>query len=122
MLKGFREFISKGNVVDLAVGVVIGGAFTLVVTAFTNNVLMAAIAAIFGKPSFDDFGLDLGDRGQIQYGVFPTALVNFLLVSAAIYFLVVMPINKLRERKDKPEEEQSNEERIIELLEQIAAK
>ena len=54
--------------------------------------------------------------------MFLTALVNFLLVSAAIYFLVVMPINKLRERKDKPEEEQSNEERIIELLEQIAAK
>ncbi len=121
MLKGFREFISKGNVVDLAVGVVIGGAFTLVVTTFTNNVLMAAIGAVFGQPNFDTIGFEIG-KGNIEIGKFLTALVNFLLVAAAIYFLVVMPINKLRERKDKPEEEQSNEERIIELLEQIAAK
>jgi len=122
MLKGFREFISKGNVVDLAVGVVIGGAFTLVVTTFTTNVLMAFIGAVFGQPNFDSITLGLGERGVIEYGKFLTALVNFLLVAAAIYFLVVLPINKLRERRDKPEDEKSNEERIIELLEQIAAK
>ncbi|MFZ4518340.1 MAG: large conductance mechanosensitive channel protein MscL [Microthrixaceae bacterium] len=121
MLKGFKEFISKGSVVDLAVGVVIGGVFGAVVTSFTNDVLMAIIGAIFGKPSFNDLTITI-NGGVIYYGRFLTALMTFVITALAVYFVVVIPINKLRERKDKPEDELSNEEKMVQLLEQIASK
>lgn len=121
MLKGFREFISQGSVVDLAVGVVIGAAFGAVITSFTNDVLMAFIGAIFGKPNFNELTFAIGD-GVIFYGKFLTALLNFLIIAGAIYFVVVVPINAMRNRAGKPEDEKSNDEKMIELLEQIAAK
>ena len=119
MLKGFKEFISKGNVVDLAVGVIIGAAFGAVVKSFTDDVLMAVIGAIFGKPNFDSLTFTIGD-GVVYYGKFLTALVTFVLTAAAVYFVVVVPINKMR----KPEGDAgpSTEERMVELLERIAAK
>ena len=124
MIKGFKEFIMQGNVVDLAVGIVIGGVFGAVVTSFVNDVLMAFIGAIFGKPSFNDLTLDVGD-GVIYYGRFLTALATFLITAAAIYFVVVVPMNRLRERRNRGQEaevELSNEEKMVALLEQIAAK
>ena len=121
MLKGFKEFISQGSVVDLAVGVVIGGVFGAVVVSFTNDVLMAFIGAIFGKPTFNDLTFTIGD-GIIYYGRFLTALVTFLITAAAVYFVVVVPINAMRNRSGKPEDEKSNEEKMVELLEQIASK
>ncbi len=121
MLKGFKEFISKGNVVDLAVGVVIGAAFGAVVKSFTDDVLMAVIGAIFGKPNFDSLTFSIGD-GIVYYGKFLTALVTFLLTAAAVYFAVVAPINAMRARKPAEEAGPSNDERMIELLERIAAK
>lgn len=99
MLQGFRDFISRGNVIDLAVGVIIGGAFTPIVTALTDNILMPLIAAIFGKPSFDNV-LEFTLNGSlVQPGILITAVVNFLIVAAALYFCVVMPMNKLNERR-----------------------
>lgn len=95
MLSGFKDFITRGNVIDLAVGVIIGGAFTTVVNALVANVMMPAIAAVVGAPSFDSW-LAFGD---IKIGVFLTAVVNFLLVAAALYFCIVLPINKLNERR-----------------------
>ena len=95
MLNGFREFIMRGNVIDLAVGVIIGGAFGTVVNALVKSILMPAIALIFGEPSFDSW-LVFGD---IRVGVFLTAVVNFLLIAAALYFCIVMPINRINARR-----------------------
>jgi large conductance mechanosensitive channel len=121
VLKGFKEFISKGSVVDLAVGVVIGAAFGAVIKSFTDDVLMAFIGAIFGKPNFGDLTFAVGD-GTVFYGRFLNALITFLLTAAAIYFVVVVPINAMRNRQGKPEEEMSNEDKMVELLERIANK
>ena len=123
MIKGFKEFISRGNMVDLAVGVVIGGAFGAVITSFTNDILMAVIGAVIGKPNFNSLAFTLGDA-TIAYGKFLTALLNFLLVAASIYFFVVVPMNKLAERRARGEgdEEPTNEEPMVQLLEQIDGK
>lgn len=111
MLKGFRDFISRGNVVDLAVGVIIGGAFTPIVTAVSDKFLMAIIAGIVGKPNFDNV-LEFHVGGSlVQPGAIISAVVNFLIVAAALYFAVVVPMNKLREfqeaHKAKPEAEEA---------------
>ncbi|GAA1047396.1 large conductance mechanosensitive channel protein MscL [Rothia amarae] len=95
MLSGFKDFITRGNVIDLAVGLIIGGAFTTVVNALVESVLMPAIAMIFQAPNFDSW-LAFGD---VKVGVFLTAVVNFLIVAAALYFCIVMPINKMNERR-----------------------
>jgi len=100
MLKGFREFILRGNVIDLAVAVVIGAAFGAVVKAFVDNLITPLIAALFGKPDFS--GLVFTVNGSIfKYGLFINALVTFLLVAAAVYFVVVAPMNKLAERRSR---------------------
>jgi large conductance mechanosensitive channel len=123
VIKGFREFIMRGNVVDLAVGVVIGAAFGAVVKSFTDNVLMAIVGAIFGTPNFGDKVLDLGD-GKVLYGLFLNDLITFVLTAAAVYFAVVVPMNALAKRRASGEDdaEPTNEEKVIALLEQIAQK
>lgn len=100
MLKGFKEFISRGNVIDLAVGVIMGAAFSPIVTALTDNVIMAFIAAIFGKPNFDHVGEFTLNGAEIMPGTVITAVINFLLVAAAVYFCIVVPMNKLRKKQD----------------------
>ena len=122
MLKGFREFIMKGNVVDLAVAVVIGAAFGAVVTALVDNVLMPLISALVGAPSFDDFLVFNINGNLIQVGVFITALVNFMLIAAAVYFVIVMPMNKATEvlnRRRGIEEEEEEPDPQLALLTQI---
>lgn len=99
MLQGFKEFISRGNVIDLAVGVIIGAAFTPIVSALTDNILMPLIGAIFGKPNFDHIWTIHLNGATILPGTFVTAVVNFLIVAAAIYFFVVVPLNKLNSHK-----------------------
>ena len=102
MLTGYKNFIMKGNVVDLAVAVVIGTAFGSVVTALVNKVLMPFVAAVVGSPNFDSFArVQLGEGNAIEFGVLLTAIVNFLLISAAIYFVVVMPMNLMIERRNR---------------------
>ncbi|QIV86146.1 large conductance mechanosensitive channel protein MscL [Glutamicibacter mishrai] len=124
MLKGFRDFIMKGNVVDLAVAVVIGAAFGAVVTALVDNILMPLIAALVGKPSFDDVLRFTLNGSEIAFGSFLTALVNFLLIAAAVYFALVFPMQKLNEklaaRRGLTEEEAAEEpDPQLALLEQI---
>lgn len=80
---------------DLAVAVIIGAAFTQVVTALTDAVLMPLISALVGSPNFDDFAKITLNGNEIAFGVLLTAIVNFLLVAAAVYFAIVMPMNKL---------------------------
>jgi large conductance mechanosensitive channel len=100
MIKGFRDFILRGNVVDLAVAVVIGAAFGAVVTAFVSGILTPLIAAIFGQPSFKDLTFTI-NGSKFLYGSFIDAVISFVLVAAAIYFVVVVPLNKLAERRAK---------------------
>ncbi|TDE08378.1 large conductance mechanosensitive channel protein MscL [Jiangella asiatica] len=107
MLKGFRDFISRGNVVDLAVAVVIGAAFTLVINAIVNGFVNPLIAAIFGEPDLTQVASFEINGAQFSIGLILDALFNFLCVAAAIYFFIVIPINKLRERKaQEPESEE----------------
>jgi large conductance mechanosensitive channel len=98
MLKGFRDFIMRGNVVDLAIAVVIGTAFTALVKAFVADILTPIIAAIFGKPNFADLTFTI-NNSQFFYGDFINEIITFLAVAAAIYFFVVVPLNKLAERR-----------------------
>ena len=105
MLQGFKEFVARGNAVDLAVGVVIGAAFGGVVTAIVEKVLNPLVAGIVGQPNFDDvLAFTLGDA-TVQPGAVVTALVNFLLVAGAIYILVVTPMNRLAARRRDEEAE-----------------
>lgn len=90
----------KGNVVDLAVAVVIGAAFGAVVNSLVENILMPLIAALFGSTNFDSFALLTINGVDIKFGVFLTVLVNFLIVAAAIYFMVVMPMNHIIARRN----------------------
>jgi len=93
MIKGFRDFVLKGNVVDLAVGIVIGVAFGALVNSFVANLIMSPIAAIFGSPNFDALAL-----GPFKYGAFLTVLVQFLIIALVIYFVVVKPMNSVMTR------------------------
>jgi large conductance mechanosensitive channel len=97
MLDGFKKFILRGNVVDLAVGVVIGAAFGGVVTAFTKDLLTPLIAALVGKPDFSSVGFKIGETA-FPVGDFINAVVSFLLVAGAVYFFVVLPLNALMAR------------------------
>ncbi|WP_336712343.1 large conductance mechanosensitive channel protein MscL [Arthrobacter sp. USHLN218] len=101
MLKGFRDFIMKGNVIDLATAVVIGAAFSGVVNALVKNVLMPFIAGLFGSPNFDDFAVWNFNGNLVQFGVLLTAIVNFLLIAAAIYFIIIVPMNHIIERRNR---------------------
>ena len=102
MLEGFKKFILRGNVVDLAVGVVIGAAFGAVVTAFTKDLLTPLINAIVGKGGdFSGIGFDI-NKTHFPVGDFINAAVSFLLVAVAVYFFVVTPLNALMARIDPP--------------------
>ena len=98
MLKEFRQFIMRGNVVDLAVAVVIGAAFGAVVTAFVADIITPLIAAIFGKPSFDGLTFTI-NKSHFLYGAFVDALLSFVTIAAAIFFFVVKPLNVLAARR-----------------------
>lgn len=100
MLSGFKQFILRGNVVDMAVGVVIGAAFAGVVGAFTKDLLTPLIAAIIGKPDFSAISFTI-NGSVFALGDFINAAVAFLLVAAAVYFFVVAPVNMLVARMRK---------------------
>ncbi|HYM07803.1 MAG TPA: large conductance mechanosensitive channel protein MscL [Terriglobales bacterium] len=100
MLSGFKQFILRGNVVDLAVGVVIGVAFGSVVTALTKDLITPLIAALVGKPDFSAISFTIGST-VFPVGDFINAVVSFLLIAATVYFFVVTPINALVARMRK---------------------
>jgi large conductance mechanosensitive channel len=94
VIKGFKEFLLRGNVVDLAVAVVIGAAFGAVVSALVRDLITPIVAAVFGQPDFS--GLDFTINGsRFRYGDFLNALITFVSVAAAVYFFVVVPVNAL---------------------------
>ena len=96
-MEGFRKFILRGNVVDLAVGVVVGAAFGAIVTALVKDLITPLIAAIVGKPSFDSLHFTI-HKSTFLYGNFINAVISFLLIAAAVYFFVVLPVNTLMAR------------------------
>jgi large conductance mechanosensitive channel len=108
MFRGFREFIMRGNVIDLAVAVVIGAAFGAVVTAFVANIITPLIAAIFGQPDFS--GLVFTINGSaFRYGLFINALISFLLIALVIYYVVVVPMNRVAERRKRGQDPETKE-------------
>ncbi|WP_062519659.1 large conductance mechanosensitive channel protein MscL [Demequina silvatica] len=121
MIQGFKEFITRGNVVDLAVAVVIGTAFTAVVTAIVDGIINPLIAAVFGEPDLTSVGNFQINGAQFSLGLVLDAVFTFLTVAAAIYFLIVMPLNKLAERrkKDEPAPDEPVAPTEIELLTEI---
>jgi len=102
VLKGFRQFVLRGNVLDLAVAVVIGGAFAAVVTALVKDLLTPLIAALVGKPDFSAITFTV-NGSQFLIGDFINALIAFLLMAAAVYFFVVAPVNAIVERRRRGE-------------------
>ena len=119
MAGGFREFVLRGNVVDLAVGVVIGAAFGGVVTAFTKDLLTPLIAAVVGKPDFSAIVLDV-NGSKLLVGDFLNALISFVIVAFAVYYFVVLPINALMARlKKEPPAAEATTRACPECLSQI---
>lgn len=122
MLKGFRDFIMRGNVVDLAIAVVIGAAFGAVITALVEDFITPLIAAIGGQQDFSALTFTV-NNSVFKYGAFINAVVAFLFIAAAIYFFVVAPLNRMAERRARkmvagePDAEAKPEDVI--LLEQI---
>ncbi|RJL33223.1 large conductance mechanosensitive channel protein MscL [Bailinhaonella thermotolerans] len=110
-MSGFKKFLLRGNVVELAVAVVIGTAFTAIVNSFVKDVLTPLIAAVGGQPDFSDLKLTLG-RADFTYGNFLNALIGFLMIATVIYFLVVNPYERLQNRffpKETPDERECPE-------------
>jgi large conductance mechanosensitive channel len=103
MLKEFRNFILRGNAVDLAVAVVLGAAFGAVVTSLVEDIVTPIISIIFGKPGFADLTITVNDA-VIRYGAFLNAVFSLLTIGAAVFFLVVKPVNLLMERRKAGEE------------------
>lgn len=102
MLKGFRDFVLRGNVVDLAVAVILGAAFNTIVNSLVGDVLNPLIAATVGKPDFSSVVLHVGG-GQIKVGNFFNAIVSFLIVAFVVYFAIVLPMNSMMARLKKGE-------------------
>ncbi|MBO0609392.1 large conductance mechanosensitive channel protein MscL [Myceligenerans salitolerans] len=123
-LNGFKDFITRGNVVDLAVAVIIGAAFTGVVTGLMDGVLNPLIAWLFGSPDVSSAGFSVtnwqGEETLFPIGLFLQSLINFVIVAAALYFFVVTPVKKLMELRRTTEEElEETLEKDVELLTEI---
>ena len=103
MLKEFRNFILRGNAIDLAVALVIGAAFGAVVTSLVTDIVTPIISIIFGKPGFEDLTITINDA-VIRYGSFLNAVLSLLTIGAAVFFLVVKPVNYLMKRRKAGEE------------------
>ncbi|UQN05236.1 large conductance mechanosensitive channel protein MscL [Deinococcus sp. QL22] len=116
MFSGFQKFLMRGNLVDLAVGVIIGAAFAGVVTAFTQGVVMPILGIFGGVPNFD--ALSFSINGSIfKYGTFLTALITFVITAAVVYFFVITPFTRMLERAKREETpvvaEPTNEEKLL---------
>ena len=116
MLSEFKKFLLRGNVVDLAVAVVIGAAFGAVVTALVADLITPLIAAIGGKPDFSGLSFTI-NGSKFRYGDFINAIISFVIIAAAIFFLVVRPVNALQARRRTGEEEEELSDEAVLLAE-----
>jgi large conductance mechanosensitive channel len=112
MLREFKDFLFRGNIVELAVAFVIGVAFAALINSFVENLVMPVIAAIIGKPDFSDLTFTINDA-VFRYGAFLTAVIQFVAIAAAVFFLVVKPVDAMlaRRRREPVEEGMPDEER-----------
>ena len=121
MFKGFRDFILRGNVIELAVAVIIGGAFTAIVTAISDKIINPLIAAV-GSPDMGGLGFRIRPDVEatfVDIGAVITAAINFLIIAAVVYFVIVMPMNKLAELRKKGADEDDIPPTSEELLAEI---
>ncbi|MEE1649458.1 large conductance mechanosensitive channel protein MscL [Brachybacterium sp. J144] len=124
-MKGFKDFVMQGNVIDLAVGVVIGGAFTALVTAFVDNLINPVVAAAGGADSVGGFGVHIFENNEatfVNFGAVISAIITFLITAAVVYFVFVMPMTKAREvanRKRNVDEEVEAAPEDVVLLSEI---
>jgi large conductance mechanosensitive channel len=117
MLKGFKDFLMRGNVVDLAVAVVIGAAFGKIVTSLVENFINPVVAAIFGKPDLSGAMTFTLNNAKFSIGAILNELLNFVFVAAAVYLFIVLPMNKLAERRAKGEEPAAPSDEVALLTE-----
>jgi large conductance mechanosensitive channel len=110
MLKEFRDFLLRGNIVELAIAFVMGVAFAAVVNSLVNNLVMPIIAMIIGKPNFNDLTFTINDA-VFRYGAFITDVIAFIAIAAAVFFFIVKPMDAIMARRRTPAEEISDEER-----------
>lgn len=127
MLKGFKDFIMQGNVIDLAVAVVIGGAFTAIVTAFTDGIINPLIALLGGdsEVGFAYQILENNPKTVLDFGSVISAAINFLLIAAVIYFVLVLPMNKMKEaaaRRKGIDAPATDNELLIEIRDLLAGR
>jgi large conductance mechanosensitive channel len=118
VVQEFKEFILRGNVLELAVAVVIGAAFKTVVDSLVADIIMPIVAMIFGEPDFSSLDFTINDA-VFRYGAFITAVISFLIIAAAIFFIVVLPYNRLKERMARGEEPETEAPEDIVLLRDI---
>lgn len=120
MIKGFKDFIARGNVVELAVAVVMGAAFGAVVTALVTDIMTPFIAAIFGKPDFSRLFVTV-HNSKILYGSFLNAVLAFLFVAIGVYFAIVLPMNQITARRKRARglDDKAPQPTELELLAQI---
>jgi len=123
VIKEFKDFLMRGNIVELAVAFVMGLAFAALISSFVDNLVMPIVAMIIGKPDFSDLTFTINDA-VFRYGAFITAAITFLATAAAIFFFVVKPMNALMARIKKPDEEvvSDEERRRHELLAALRAR
>lgn len=116
IVKEFRDFLLKGDIISLAVAFIMGLAFKGVIDSFTNGIVMNFIAAIVGKPDFSDIGVDVGDS-RLLIGSFINAVVQLVLVGAAVFFFIVKPVQVIRDRQKAAGEPVPESEDIVLLRE-----
>ncbi|WP_415973720.1 large conductance mechanosensitive channel protein MscL [Rhodococcus sp. 077-4] len=123
MLKGFKDFLLRGNVVDLAVAVVVGAAFTAIVTAFTTNIINPLVAAVGGSNELG-WGIRVlsdNDATFINLGAVVTAIINFVIVAAVVYFVLILPVNTAKKRfVSQPEKELSDVDVLVQIRDILA--
>ncbi|MBF1677553.1 MAG: large conductance mechanosensitive channel protein MscL [Scardovia wiggsiae] len=123
MLKGFRDFIARGNMVEMAVAFVMGSAVTAIVTSLVDSVINPLIAAIFSMPDMDKVWNVTVNGSVVRFGAFVGAIINFLIIALVVYFCIVVPMNKLAEmssrKKEEGKGELSDEEKQTQLLAEI---
>ena len=117
MIKEFKKFIARGNVLDLAVGVIVGGAFSSIVTSLVNNIFTPIIGLILGGVDFSNLSITFRDT-QIMYGAFIQSVIDFLIVAFCL-FLVVKVVNRVTAKKEKQEEKKDTKSAELKTLEEI---
>ncbi len=117
MIKEFKKFIARGNVLDLAVGVIVGGAFSSIVTSLVNNIFTPIIGLILGGVDFSNLSITFRDT-QIMYGAFIQSIIDFLIVAFCL-FIVVKVVNRVTAKKEKQEEKKDTKSAELKTLEEI---